>query len=201
MRAITLSPVLAMAPSLFFRWMLDVGAALVIAVPHTADSQSRPAGTEDARVFGVVVGALARAAEGEILVDPRVLDADADLLSVEPEDIGPASGEREAVLSRLGIQATSFLSDARCAATQGLPPAPEQDRATAEERREIERCRSRAPFTSVLVGRARIDGDSAVVRVAEATPSRYAVREFVLRSCDPGAWCVVRTEERFEIQS
>ena len=185
-----------------------VRAALLLAgtAALRQPAHAQVAGTDPAEeaVFRVVVAEVARTAEGVFLADPRVLQAGADLTSVEPGEVGPVSAARANVLRRMGIETTAFLSDQPCLFAVGSPPVPGYDTSTAEQRAIRQRCRERAPFTSAIFGSPRPaasgDGDTKSLIVARMTTSSYSVREYVLQ-CGPGGWQIVRTEELIGVQS
>lgn len=183
-------------------WRLVLGCGVALAMPHGARGQTaHPGAGEDAAIFQAVVAELAGSSEGALLVDPRLLDNRADLTSVDPAEVGEVSRAREDVLERMGIRTTVFLADKPCMFAGGLPPAPEFDTATEEQRRVRLQCRARGPFTSVIVGGVQPHGDTVAVNAARLTTSSYAVRQFILRRHGPGMWRVVGVEELTGIRS
>ncbi|HEX6042201.1 hypothetical protein [Longimicrobium sp.] len=183
-------------------WMRALWCGMLLAGPHGAAAQATPASVDrDAAIFQAVITELAGSSEGVLLVDPRTLDSRADLTSVDPEDVGEVSRAREDVLEGMGIRTTAFLADKPCMFASGLPPAPEFDTATEEQRTVRQQCRARGPFTSVIVGGARPDGDTVAVNVARLTPSRYAARRFILQRCARETWMIIRVEELIGIRS
>lgn len=185
-----------------------IRAALVLAgtAMLSKPAPAQAAGTDPAEeaVFRAVVAEVARTAEGVFLADPRVLQAGADLTSIEPEEVGPLSDGRASVLRQMGIETTVFLSDQPCLFAVGSPPVPEFDQSTAEQRAVRQRCRERTPFTSAIFGRPQPassgHGDIETMIVARMTTSSYSVHEYVLQ-CGPGGWQIVRTEKLVGVQS
>lgn len=137
---------------------------------------------------------MGRSAQGVLIVDPRPMQAGADLTSVESAEVGPVSAHRERVLRKMEIQTTAFLSDQLCLFAHGLPPAPGFGNVNAEQQAARQECRARPPFTSAIIGSPRLNGDTVTVAVAQMTTSSYAAREYVLRRCGP-EWRVIATRE------
>lgn len=181
--------------------VLAVGYGLTLIAPYGAGAQATPASTDvDAAIFQAIVTELGRSPEGVFLVDPRTLDDRADLTTVEPGEVGEASRAREDVLERMGIRTTAFLADKSCMFSSGLPPAPEFDTSTEAQRIARQQCRARGPFTSVIVGGARPEGDRVAVNVARLTTSSYAAQRLILQRC-AGTWRIIRVEELIGIRS
>ena len=174
-------------------------ALLLVSIAATgapvASAQGHGSAAADAEIFEAVVAEVGRSAQGMLVVDPRPIQAGADLTSVEPDEVGPVSAERERVLRKMEIQTTVFLSDQRCLFAHGLPPAPGFGNVNAEQQAARQECRTRAPFTSAIISSPQRDRDTVTVAVAQMTTSSYAAREYVLRRCGPGAWRVIATRE------
>lgn len=180
-----------------------LAVSLAAGAPPRSTAQDRPTAAPDENALVAVLRELRSTAQGALLVDPRALRPEADLIGVEAEDLGASTPAREQALARLGIARTDIVADQRCEFAQGLPAPPGHDAVPDSIARIRAECRARAPFTAAVLGEPRADDGSpglASVTVVEITVQSYAVREYVLRRVGDD-WRVVRREDLLEVFS
>lgn len=186
---------------------------LLAAMPscrETAAPSTAGVPAESPAFFSAALDHLAHNARGQMRVDPRPLRPQADLRSIEEEDLDTGAAEiirlRSNVLSRRGIASTDAAADQRCTFSEGLEPPP--GRVLSDSvRRLAAACSAEPSYTTFILGTPEHIVDSAYppgtwrVSVHAMQKSGFAVWDLYLRPNANSGWEVFTSERRFGMSS
>ena len=165
---------------------------------------------ESPAFFSAVLDHLARDARGQMRVDPRPLRPQADLRSIEVEDLDAGAVDiirlRSDVLSRRGIAPADAAADQRCTFSEGIGALP--GRVLSDSvRRLTAMCAARPSFTTFVLGTPERSADDEHppgtwrVSVHVMQKSGFAVWDLYLHPRANAGWEVLAAERRFGMSS